>query len=763
VIKLVSDGKFLIGGSGDFVDTLSSTTYNGRLFRLKPTGEIDNSFIYTATDMDVYDCVELSDKSVIFCGGSTAGTYVRKVDSAGVIDPSFAENTYDNQVLALAVQADGKILVGGAFEAVNGNPQNYLVRLHTDGTVDTNFSSTIGSGPDGTVRGITVMLDGTIFLVGNFLFFNGNSVGRIVKLGSTGAFNTSFNAAIGTGFDAQTNKVIPYSTGKILVAGGFSTFDGATQSGLIKLNTTGTADGSWTGVIFSAPVTTAVVREDGSIITGGEFNAVNGNPQSYCIELTSNGGIPETVLPFGFDDAVRSLAVQTINGYSSLAAVGAWTGYTLPDTTVVSEPYIISIALENSPMANYDPRGIHTSEEEVIVMRALSSNRFEPWGYSETHEGDIVQFMPFCNTIGVMLDNGISNGETLPDSTIVNGFDPQWDSENGYAYVDMPENYPALFGYLLYLSFQTGSDYYEMMVEPLVPGENYNQENVGGNNKTFNISTEDGQRIILLGITEGMIQAYVADSMYADSAYSIAPAYGWMTRRVDTHRNIDLPMDWRNIRYRRWHYSNFAGGSPYIIPWDNGVSFYDPFQAAGVVSTGNYKDTPVIKNGGAYQFRVNGRGGTIGYWWWMGNVEQVVFMADSGGDESYAVDLDVDWFYKCTFNSVGSVFFKGNSITRTLFGSSIYYWNCTGRVEYTVLWSNSQFLSGMMNLNNFKAQQIYAIDFSSNYLWAYNLGGDFSSTPNISSTFSKTILKGSDDTWYLQYYDGITVQYQSIP
>ena len=44
-------------------------------------------------------------------------------------------------VLALALQPDGKIIIGGAFTAINGAPRYYIARLNPDGTVDNSFQN----------------------------------------------------------------------------------------------------------------------------------------------------------------------------------------------------------------------------------------------------------------------------------------------------------------------------------------------------------------------------------------------------------------------------------------------------------------------------------------------------------------------------------------------------------------------------------------------------------------------------------------------
>src|SRR5204863_1515155 len=112
-------------------------------------------------------------------------------------------------------QADGKILVGGAFTTIGGTPRNRIARLDADGTLDTAFNP----NPNDFVRSIAVQTDGKILVAGDF---NGtNSIGgqprnRIARLDpTTGAADS---------WDPNANdyvwSIVVQADGKIL-AGGF--------------------------------------------------------------------------------------------------------------------------------------------------------------------------------------------------------------------------------------------------------------------------------------------------------------------------------------------------------------------------------------------------------------------------------------------------------------------------------------------------------------------------------------------------------------
>src|SRR5207248_2434442 len=68
----------------------------------------------------------------------------------GTLDSSFdAGEMANNDVYALTVQLDGQLLVGGAFIGTDALPRNGIMRLNTDGTVDTSFNP--GKGTDDEV------------------------------------------------------------------------------------------------------------------------------------------------------------------------------------------------------------------------------------------------------------------------------------------------------------------------------------------------------------------------------------------------------------------------------------------------------------------------------------------------------------------------------------------------------------------------------------------------------------------------------------
>ena len=85
-------------------------------------------------------------------------------------------------VLAMARQADGKVIIGGAFFAVNGVPRNCIARLNADGTLDADWNP----GASDTVFALAI--DGTnVYVGGSFTAIGGQPRSNLAKLNSNGA------------------------------------------------------------------------------------------------------------------------------------------------------------------------------------------------------------------------------------------------------------------------------------------------------------------------------------------------------------------------------------------------------------------------------------------------------------------------------------------------------------------------------------------------------------------------------------------------
>src|SRR5204862_2126597 len=97
---------------------------------------------------------------------------IARLETDGRLDQTVNLSTVGSAVDATAVQPDGKILIGGSFTTVLGVARTNIARLNTDGTLDTAFNP----NANGDVLAIAVQADGKILVGGQF--FGANSIGE---------------------------------------------------------------------------------------------------------------------------------------------------------------------------------------------------------------------------------------------------------------------------------------------------------------------------------------------------------------------------------------------------------------------------------------------------------------------------------------------------------------------------------------------------------------------------------------------------------
>jgi uncharacterized delta-60 repeat protein len=186
------------------------------------------------------------------CPGST------QTLTATATVPGFnvAGTGFNGDVLAVAVQADGKVLVGGYFTAYNGdaNAPDCLLRLNADGSLDNAFNAG-GAGANGFVNALAVQADGKVLVGGFFTSYNGNAAAPdyVLRLNAGGSLDAGFNAG-GAGADNTVFAVAVQADGKVLVGGVFTSYNGnaAALDYLLRLNVDGSLnDGTLAGLAYT--------------------------------------------------------------------------------------------------------------------------------------------------------------------------------------------------------------------------------------------------------------------------------------------------------------------------------------------------------------------------------------------------------------------------------------------------------------------------------------------------------------------------------
>lgn len=290
---LLPDGKIYVGGNFDAL----GTSFKRFFVRLNADGTVDNTFTLDArVDNPVYSAAVQPDGKIVL-GGYTGDNYSRtlskgvwRINSDGSLDTGF-----DTQIAALesvgtiALQTDGKILIGGGMTAVNGVFRTRIARLNTDGSLDNSFNPTPGS-PGVYVNKIVVQPDGNILVGGNFGSVNGSPIANIVRLKPDGNVDPTFK--IGNGASGTVGAFSITAAGKIYVGGSFSAINGVSRNSLVRLNSDGTVDNSFKAVRIFSGVGSIVQMPNGKILISGTVSTlIDAAPRERIIRLLEDGSV----------------------------------------------------------------------------------------------------------------------------------------------------------------------------------------------------------------------------------------------------------------------------------------------------------------------------------------------------------------------------------------------------------------------------------------------------------------------------------------
>lgn len=325
-----ADGKCLIGG--DF------TKYNAfdrnRIARMNVDGSHDDSFNPGSGANDfIASLVPTGDGKIVIGGGFTSFNgqpryHVARLEADGALDPTFNPGLgADATVWSVAVQPDGKVLIGGEFTTVNSYPRPYIARLNVDGSVDETFTPT--NALNGPVEAVAVATNGTVYVGGQFTLAGALSRNAIARLNTNGVLDTSFNPR--TGVNGPVYALALQADGRLLIGGTFDTVDLRGRRNLARLNTDGTLDTSFDpGSGADGSVYALTLSPDGRIFIGGAFLQVNGTRRVGVARLFTDGKVDT-----GFMDTA----------YNQFAGIPTHYSTEIPDP-VEPRNFLLTLALQ---------------------------------------------------------------------------------------------------------------------------------------------------------------------------------------------------------------------------------------------------------------------------------------------------------------------------------------------------------------------------------------------------------------------------------
>lgn len=236
------DGKIIVSGSF-FSIAGANRQY---IARLNADGTIDASFNAGGIFSGGVGRVLLQPDGKLLCKVSfynfTSSVYTNliRLNTNGSWDTTF-QPTLVNLIIrdAIALQPDGKIMLTGWFTNVNGAKRVGAARLETNGLLDVAFNFTNNLGTihtnGGQVEFAAVQADGKLVLGGAFFASPSAVVPSLARFLPNGALDSTFQPA---GFYRLNNTVLDLKLlpdGKLLIAGKFPDVNGYSRSGIARL------------------------------------------------------------------------------------------------------------------------------------------------------------------------------------------------------------------------------------------------------------------------------------------------------------------------------------------------------------------------------------------------------------------------------------------------------------------------------------------------------------------------------------------------
>ena len=407
-ITTINDGT--TEGSETFQVQIRTVSISGTVVATSSTVTISEPFAPGTGFNGATRAMEIqSDGKIVLVGSftsydNTTQNYITRLLTTGARDTGFSIGTGFGFSTApipisLTIQSDGKILVGGTFTSYNGTTQNYLTRLNTDGTRDTGFNLQ-GVGFNNGTRGIAVQSDGKIIVSGIFTTYNSATQNRLIRLNSDGTKDTGFS--VGTGFNGGATAVAIQSTGKIVVGGLFTTYNGTTSNYIARLNTDGTIDTTFTtnigtGFGSGSSIFSIAVQSDDKILVGGIFTSFNGTTQNRIIRLNSDGTRDTSfVTGTGFNDSTFAIDIQSdgniIVGGQFSSYNGSSVGYGIAKLS--------SSGALNATFTTGTGTGFQAIANSVRGVRTQTDGKIMACGFFTTFNGNTANYIARLNSNG---------------------------------------------------------------------------------------------------------------------------------------------------------------------------------------------------------------------------------------------------------------------------------------------------------------------------------------------------------------------------
>lgn len=326
-IKVLDDGKILIGGSFQYVNGILTNS----IARLNSDGSLDTTFYTPYAGTANTMCIQNDGKIVV--GGGLV-----RLNPDGSYDTSFPYIFINGNTHDIQIDANGKIVIAGSFSYVGNYQYAKIARLNPDGTNDLSFSPN-NTMPNARINKFILLPNGKIFIAGSFTNYNNNTAVGMAILNSDGSFDSSFNAGTGIGagpYINSVNDVFLQPNGRIVIAGTFTNYNGFFQNGIVRIFQDGSVDPTFNtnmgvGLNSNGIINSCELMSDGRIMIGGLFYTYNGTGRNNIARLNGSDTLENqnftaqniTVFPNPFNDKIHIDNYNpTINKYELFDLLG---------------------------------------------------------------------------------------------------------------------------------------------------------------------------------------------------------------------------------------------------------------------------------------------------------------------------------------------------------------------------------------------------------------------------------------------------------
>ncbi len=292
-----------------------------KLVRLGEDGKADPAFTpgSTVEANASYRLIVQPDGKILTSRQVGGGLYTAalwRLKADGSTDEAFAPGKA-TRMRVMALQPDGKILVGGDFWSFNDAPIKSIIRLNADGTVDAGFRAAITQ--DGAINGFAVLPDGKIIVAGSGNHYNGVWQPTLFRLHPDGRLDDSYRSGFRAGWDTLVHALALRTDGKLVVSG-----TSRTGTVLLRMSADGALDNTFTtGGIGSQPVHTFAMPADDSLLVavpGGLLRLVA--PRSQAITFPAVPDKLSTDAPFALQATASSglpVSYRVVSGPATVA------------------------------------------------------------------------------------------------------------------------------------------------------------------------------------------------------------------------------------------------------------------------------------------------------------------------------------------------------------------------------------------------------------------------------------------------------------